>query len=68
MERSCIPCSHIWLVKFLHKLRNEEKYDDLARLTAAIAADARAARAWFGPADDAPYGERPPTSATDRIN
>ena len=54
-------------VEFLHKLRNEEKYDDLARLTAAIAADARAARAWFGAADDAPFGERPPTSATDRI-
>lgn len=54
-------------VEFLHKLRNEEKYDDLTRLTAAIAADARAARAWFGPADDPAYHERSATSATDRM-
>jgi len=41
-------------VEFLHKLRDEEKYDDMTRLTAAIAADARAARAWFGGSFGAP--------------
>ncbi len=54
-------------VEFLHKLRDEEKYDDLARLTAAIAADGRAARAWFGLPQDAANGERFAMSATDRI-
>lgn len=34
-------------VEFLHKLRDEEKYDDLTRLTAAIAEDAAAARHFF---------------------
>jgi riboflavin kinase/FMN adenylyltransferase len=34
-------------VEFLEKLRDEEKYDDLETLTEAIAADARAARAFF---------------------
>lgn len=50
-------------VEFLHKLRDEEKYDDLARLTAAIAADGRAARAWFGPRTPAANGERFAVSA-----
>jgi len=31
-------------VRFLHKLRDEEKYPDLATLTAAIARDVAAAR------------------------
>jgi riboflavin kinase/FMN adenylyltransferase len=34
-------------VEFLKKLRDEEKYDDLATLTQAIANDARAARDFF---------------------
>lgn len=34
-------------VEFLKKLRDEEKYDDLATLTRAIEADARAARDFF---------------------
>lgn len=34
-------------VEFLRKLRDEEKYDDLDTLTAAIAKDARAAREFF---------------------
>ena len=34
-------------VEFLHKLRDEEKYDDLTKLTVAIAADAKAARYFF---------------------
>jgi riboflavin kinase/FMN adenylyltransferase len=59
-------------VEFLHKLRDEEKYDDMARLTAAIAADARAARAWFGLPREAVNGESRKTgtavSATDRIS
>ena len=55
-------------VEFLHKLRDEEKYDDLARLTAAIAADGRAARAWFGLPQEAANGERFAMAATDRIN
>ncbi len=54
-------------VEFLHKLRDEEKYDDLARLSAAIAADARAARAWFGGAPPA-SAEPLAVSATDRIS
>lgn len=56
-------------VEFLHKLRDEEKYDDVATLGAAIAADARAARAWFGsaPIVEAASGERMAVSATDRI-
>lgn len=33
-------------VDFLHKLRNEEKYPDLASLTAQIAKDCENARAW----------------------
>jgi len=55
-------------VEFLHKLRDEEKYDDLARLTAAIAADGRAARAWFGLPQEAANGERFAMAATDRIS
>ena len=56
-------------VEFLHKLRDEEKYDDMTRLTAAIAADARAARAWFGLPQDAGGEPRPkPAMATDRIS
>ncbi len=53
-------------VEFLHKLRDEEKYDDMTRLTAAIAADARAARAWFGLPQEA-SAESTAMSATDRI-
>jgi riboflavin kinase/FMN adenylyltransferase len=34
-------------VRFLHKLRDEEKYPDLATLTAAIARDVAAARGYF---------------------
>ncbi|AZY48816.1 bifunctional riboflavin kinase/FAD synthetase [Bordetella avium] len=34
-------------IEFLHKLRDEEKYPDLPSLTAAIAEDARNARAYF---------------------
>ena len=33
-------------VDFLHKLRDEEKYPDLASLTAQIALDCENARAW----------------------
>ncbi len=35
-------------VEFLKKLRDEEKYDDLETLTAAIARDAQQARQYFG--------------------
>lgn len=34
-------------VEFLHKLRDEEKFDSLEQLTQHIAADETAARAWF---------------------
>jgi riboflavin kinase/FMN adenylyltransferase len=34
-------------VEFLHKLRDEEKFSDLATLTTAIADDASQARAYF---------------------
>ncbi|MBN8503323.1 MAG: bifunctional riboflavin kinase/FAD synthetase [Burkholderiales bacterium] len=34
-------------VEFLHKLRDEARYDGLDALTAAIAADVQAAHAWF---------------------
>lgn len=34
-------------VNFLHKLRDEEKYPDLATLTAQISKDCQNARAWF---------------------
>ena len=54
-------------VEFLHKLRDEEKYDDMTQLTAAISADARAARAWFGLPQDAANAERFAMSVTDRI-
>jgi riboflavin kinase/FMN adenylyltransferase len=47
-------------VEFLEKLRAEEKYDDLATLTAAIDNDARRARAWFAQRAGA-------LTATDRI-
>jgi riboflavin kinase/FMN adenylyltransferase len=47
-------------VEFLDKLRDEEKYDDLATLTAAIEDDARRARAWFARRSGA-------LTATDRI-
>jgi riboflavin kinase/FMN adenylyltransferase len=46
-------------VEFLHKLRDQEKYDGLAQLTAAIAHDCARARAWFE--------DRVPSTATDRI-
>ncbi|MES2316195.1 MAG: bifunctional riboflavin kinase/FAD synthetase [Pseudomonadota bacterium] len=47
-------------VEFLEKLRDEEKYDDLATLTAAIARDGEMARAWFSERSRA-------LTATDRI-
>jgi riboflavin kinase/FMN adenylyltransferase len=47
-------------VEFLEKLRDEEKYDDLATLTAAIDNDARRARDWFARRSGA-------LTATDRI-
>ena len=49
-------------------LRDEEKYDDLARLSAAIAGDARAARAWFGLAAEAANGDRFAMPAAERIS
>jgi riboflavin kinase/FMN adenylyltransferase len=47
-------------VEFLEKLRDEEKYDDLATLTAAITRDGEMARAWFSQRAGA-------LTATDRI-
>ena len=47
-------------VEFLAKLRDEEKYDDLATLTAAITRDGEQARAWFSQRAGA-------LTATDRI-
>ena len=47
-------------VEFLQKLRDEEKYDDLASLTAAIANDTQRARAFFAQ-------PRKAITATDRI-
>jgi riboflavin kinase / FMN adenylyltransferase len=47
-------------VEFLSKIRDEEKYDDLATLTAAIAHDGDVARAWFSQRTRA-------LTATDRI-
>ena len=47
-------------VEFLHKLRDEEKYDGLDQLTAAIANDCHQARAWFAERNGA-------LTATDRI-
>lgn len=49
-------------VEFLKKLRDEEKYPDLSRLSAAIAEDARQAREFFGLA---PLAKDFVTSATD---
>jgi riboflavin kinase/FMN adenylyltransferase len=48
-------------VEFLAKLRDEEKYDDLATLTAAIDRDAAQARAFFA------AGRAGALTATDRI-
>lgn len=48
-------------IEFLKKLRDEEKYDDLPTLTAAIEHDAEQARAWFK--EQANFA----VSATDRI-
>jgi riboflavin kinase/FMN adenylyltransferase len=58
-------------VEFLKKLRDEEKYVDLEKLSAAIARDVASARAWFEALEPgrAP-GSRSTnfsTSATDRI-
>jgi riboflavin kinase/FMN adenylyltransferase len=50
-------------VEFLKKLRDEEKYDGLPALTAAIARDTRNARAYFEPSNHCGFA----TSATDRI-
>ncbi|MDB5755662.1 MAG: bifunctional riboflavin kinase/FMN adenylyltransferase [Massilia sp.] len=47
-------------VEFLEKVRDEEKYDDLAALTAAIENDAARARGWFARRSGA-------LTATDRI-
>ena len=47
-------------VEFLEKLRDEEKYDDLPTLTAAIERDSNQARAYFAQ-------RRSATTATDRI-
>jgi riboflavin kinase/FMN adenylyltransferase len=47
-------------VEFLEKIRDEEKYDDLAALTAAIENDAARARGWFARRSGA-------LTATDRI-
>jgi riboflavin kinase/FMN adenylyltransferase len=47
-------------VEFLAKLRDEEKFDDLATLTAAIDRDASQARAFFAARSGA-------LTATDRI-
>jgi riboflavin kinase/FMN adenylyltransferase len=47
-------------VEFLEKIRDEEKYDDLATLTAAITRDGDHARAWFSQRAGA-------LTATDRI-
>jgi riboflavin kinase/FMN adenylyltransferase len=52
-------------VEFLHKLRDEEKYDDLALLTQAISQDASRARAYFASLPRARQDFA--TSATDRI-
>ncbi|MBR7779409.1 bifunctional riboflavin kinase/FAD synthetase [Undibacterium rugosum] len=49
-------------IEFLKKLRDEEKYHDLATLTAAINRDAEQARAYFDAATRIPA-----SSATDRI-
>jgi riboflavin kinase/FMN adenylyltransferase len=49
-------------VELLKKLRDEEKYDGLPALTAAIARDASAARAWFAAA--APATSTAPTPVT----
>lgn len=51
-------------IEFLKKLRDEEKYDDLATLQAAIANDAREARAYF---ELPPAADTAPLTATDRI-
>ena len=42
-------------VEFLHKLRDEEKYDDLTKLTDAISADAKAARDFFQHRNETTY-------------
>jgi len=49
-------------IEFLQKLRDEEKYSDLATLTAAIDNDAAQARAYF-----AATARIPASNATDRI-
>ncbi len=55
------PCyGKLVRVEFLEKIRNEEKYDDLATLTAAIDNDARHARGYFARRAGA-------LTATDRI-
>jgi riboflavin kinase/FMN adenylyltransferase len=55
------PCyGKLVRVEFLTKLRDEEKYVDLATLTAAIERDAQQARAWFAQRAGA-------LTATDRI-
>ncbi|MDY7578167.1 bifunctional riboflavin kinase/FAD synthetase [Herbaspirillum sp. RTI4] len=51
-------------IEFLEKLRDEEKYDDLPTLTAAIANDVVCARAWFA---EAGRHDHAAISATDRI-
>jgi riboflavin kinase/FMN adenylyltransferase len=63
-------------VEFMKKLREEERFDDLEALTAAIANDSAQARAYFGLPEpgqsDSPAGQgfrtSFATSATDRIS
>ena len=54
-------------VEFLHKLRDEEKYNDVATLTAAIASDAARARNYFDVSNVAISSGACATSASDRI-
>ena len=55
-------------IEFLHKLRDEEKYDDVATLTAEIASDAARARKYFDLPHVAIAGDVCTTSASDRIS
>ena len=64
------PCyGELVRVEFLAKLRDEEKYDDLATLTAAIDRDAAQARAFFAQRADTrgDAGRAGALTATDRI-
>jgi isoleucyl-tRNA synthetase len=54
-------------VEFLAKLRDEEKYVDLATLTAAIDRDAEQARAWFAQRSRRPHRHRPNLTRTSAV-